>query len=271
MKILKKILPCLTLILTLFLTGCTNQSYSLIVNSDDSSTLKVKYVVDSDTYDLLDSYDLDKDYNFEKKETSSNPIEQCDVLFQETAAVFSQYGFRIKPVNDAVEIGFEAEKQYASIDELNKDLPSMYNDGLINFTGEVKVTKNLLKKEYLFSGKVKYLLDPDTEISEEDKNKILDFYDPSSLHAKVSMRMPGDLVAHDGKIEEGMAIYTATYNDNKEVPVHLKTKITNKSMQMIIITGGIVIVAVGGLFVSRFIRKKKEQRNNQEMYEDETM
>lgn len=266
---LKKILPCLALIICIFLSGCTNQSYSLVVNEDDTSTLTVRIVVDKDTYDLLNSYDIEKNYNFEQKETSSNPIEQCDVLFQETAAVFSQYGFDISPVNDSIEIGFEGVKKYANINDLNTDLSTMYNDGLINFVGEVSVSNSILGKTYLFSGQVAYKLDPDAEVSDSEKNQILELYDTSSLNAKVSLKMPGQLVAHDGTIEDGLAVYTATYDDGTVTPVHLKTSISNTPVKFGI---GIVVVAgliVGGVFLSRNLKKKRDAKKMEEMYEDD--
>lgn len=266
---MKKILPCIALILCFFLTGCTNQTYSLIINDDDSSTFTVRVVVDKDTYDLLNSYDIEKNYNFEQKETSSNSIEQCDVLFQETAAVFNQYGFEISPVNDAVEIGFQGVKKYTAIDDLNKDLVAMYNDGLINFVGEVSVDSSIFGKTYLFSGKVAYKLDPDAEISEEEKNQLLELYDTSSLSAKVSLKMPGQLVAHDGTIEDGLAVYSATYDEGTEVPVHLKTSISNTPVKIGLGLVVFVGVVVGGVFLARNMKKKREARKMEEMYEDD--
>ena len=266
-KIFKtKILPCILLLFTLFLTGCTNQEYSLIVNEDDSADLSIKCIVDKDTYDLLSSYDLEESYKFEQNESSANPIERCDILFQETAAVFYDYGFEINPVNDSIQIGFEASKKYKTVDELNADIKKLYEDGLTGFNGEVTITDSLLSKTYLFSGTVQYLLDPDADISESEKNQLEALYqDTSKIKAQVSLKMPGGLVAHDGTIENSMAIYSATY----EVPFHLKTQIVNTTLRNIIFGVLIVAVAVGRFFLSKNMKKKKEAKRIRDLYGDE--
>lgn len=265
----RKILPCILIIFTLFLTGCTNQEYTLVVNSDDSADLTIRYIVDKDTYDLLSSYDIEGSYKFEQNTSSANEIERCDVLFQEAAAVFYDYGFKINPVNDSIEIGFEASKNYKTIDELNADIAKLYNDGLTNFNGEVTVDDSLLSKTYVFSGTVKYLLDPDAEVTDAEKSQILSLYDTSNLHAQVSLKMPGDLVDLDGTVEDSMARYTATYDDNEEVPVHLKTQIVNTLVRNIIFAVVIVIVVVGGFFISKNMKKKKEAQKLKDLYGDE--
>lgn len=270
-KIFKtKILPCILLLFALFLTGCTNQEYSLIVNEDDSADLSIKCIVDKDTYDLLSSYDLEESYKFEQNESSANPIERCDILFQETAAVFYDYGFDINPVNDSIQIGFEASKKYKTVDELNADIKKLYEDGLTGFNGEVTITDSLLSKTYLFSGTVQYLLDPDADISESEKNQLESLYqDTSKIKAQVSLKMPGGLVAHDGTIENSMAIYSATYEDGEEVPVHLKTQIVNTTLRNIIFGVIIIAVAVGGFFLSKNMKKKKEAKKIRDLYGDE--
>lgn len=68
---MKKIKNILLLILTsmlLVLTGCANQNYELVVNSDDSARFTIRYVIDKDTYDLLSSYEVDMGYTFEQSE-----------------------------------------------------------------------------------------------------------------------------------------------------------------------------------------------------------
>lgn len=269
MKKIKKILLILVTLMLLAFTGCANQNYELVVNSDDSARFTIKYIVDKDTYDSLSSYDIDMGYTFEQSEKSTNPIERCNVLFQEIASVFHEQGFEIKDINDSVNIGFEATKNYATIEELNKDIKSLYDKKLIKLNGEVSISDSLLNKTYLFSGSVEYLLDPDAEVSEEDKKQLLDLYDASGLEATVSMKMPGNLVAHDGTIEDSMAKYKVTYNDNKEVPVHLKTSIPNTLVRNIIMITIVVLVFVGIILGSRYAKKKKEEKKRRELYGDE--
>lgn len=267
---IKRIASIMLLIVVLVLTGCTNQDYTLVVNADDSSRLTVRYVVDKDTYDLLNTYGIDKGYNFTQNENSANSIQRCDVLFQEVATVFYDNGFEISPVNDAVEIGMEATKKYTTIDELNKDIPALYDKGIINFNGQVTIDENLLGKTYTFSGTVKYLEDPDaSDITEAEKAELLQLYDTSKLNAEVFLRMPGDLVALDGTVEEGMAKYTASYDDGKEIPVHLRTKITNTVVRNIIFVVVFVVIVAGVVFGSRYLKKKKEQKKTKDLYGDE--
>lgn len=269
---MKKIKNILLLILTsmlLVLTGCANQNYELVVNSDDSARFTIRYVIDKDTYDLLSSYEVDMGYTFEQSEKSTNPIERCNVLFQETAAVFYEQGFEITDINDSINIGFEATKNYSTIEELNKNLKELYDKGLTKFKGEVTVTDGLVNKTYLFSGSVEYNLDPDANISEEDKAKLLEIYDTSGIEATVSMKMPGNLIAHDGTIEDSMAKYRVTYDEGKEVPVHLKTGVENTLVKNIITVVIVIAIIVGIILASRIMKKKKEEKKRRELYGDE--
>lgn len=271
-KILKRIIPCLLVLMVLFVSGCTNQDYTLVVNSDDSARFTVRFAVNKDTYDLLSAYDIEKNYKFEQSSTSANNIERCDVLFQETAAVFYEYGFKINPINDAVEIGFEGVKEYKTIEALNKDLEKLYNDGLIKLKGTVTKTESLLAQTYVFSGSVEYLMDPDAEdLSESERYQILELYDTSGLNAEVSLRLPGDLVALDGVVEDSMAKYKVSYEDNKEVPVHLKTQIVNTTLRTGIFIGVGVVAFVAFFFISKANKHKKEARKMRELYGDEDM
>lgn len=265
-KINKLLIFALCLV-TIFLSGCTNQVYTLVVNENDSSTFTVRYVVDKDTYDLLSSYDIDRNYNFEQQENSQNKIEQCDVLFQETAAVFYDNGFKINPINDSIQIGFEAEKQYASPEELNKGLEELYEAGLIKMTGELRVEENIFKKEYKFYGKIDYFLDPDAaQITDAQKKQVLSLYDTSGLKAQFKVRLPGNLYRHDGELENGMLSYVTSYDDNQTRDIHVITQIKNKTISTVIIIAAIVFAAVAFVFVSRKLKEAKEKKKSRELY-----
>lgn len=269
MKKVKKILLILITLMLLVFTGCANQNYELVVNSDDSARFTIRYMIDKDTYDLLSSYDIDMGYTFEQSEKSTNPIERCNVLFQEIASVFHEQGFEITDINDSVNIGFEATKNYNTIEELNKDIQNLYDKELIKLKGTVNISESLLNKTYLFSGSVEYNLDSDAKIDENEKSKLLEVYDVSGLEATVSLKMPGNLVAHDGTIEDSMAKYKVAYNDNKEVPVHLKTAIQNTLVKNIITIAIAVFVFIGIILGSRYLKKKKEEKKRRELYGDE--
>lgn len=268
-NIFKRIIPCLLIVMILFLTGCTNQDYTLVVNSDDTARFTIRYIVDKDTYELLEAYDIETNYKFEQSMNSANSIERCDVLFQEAASIFHKYGFKINPVNDAIEIGFEATKDYKTIEELNKDLPKLYENGLTGFNGQVTISQTLLAKTYLFSGTVKYYTDPDAELSETDKAQLLELYDTSNLNADVFLKMPGDLVALDGIVENAMAKYTASYEEGQEIPVHLKTQIVNTALRTLIIIVVVILAAVVFVFISRKKKKQKEAQKMRELYGSE--
>lgn len=271
-KILKRIIPCLLVLMVLFVSGCTNQDYTLVVNSDDTSRFTVKFIVNKDTYDLLSAYNIEKNYKFEQSANSANNIERCDVLFQETAAVFYEYGFKITPVNDAIEIGFEGVKEYKTLEALNKDLDKLYRDGLIKLKGVVTKDESLLAKTYLFSGSLEYLIDPDlSDISESEKYQLLELYNTEGLNAEVSLKLPGDLVALDGTIENSMAKYEVSYEDDKEIPVHLKTQIVNTTLRNIIFVGVGVLALVVFFFISKANKRKKEERKMRELYGDEDL
>lgn len=269
-KILKRIIPCLLILMVLFVSGCTNQDYTLIVNSDDTSRFTVRFAVNKDTYDLLSAYNIEKNYKFEQSSNSANNIERCDVLFQETAAVFYEYGFKITPINDAVEIGFEGVKEYKTLEALNKDLNKLYTDGLIKLKGTVTKTESLLSKTYLFSGTLEYLIDPDlAAISESEKYQLLELYNTEGLNAEVSLKLPGDLVALDGIVEDSMAKYKVNYEDETDIPVHLKTQIVNTTLRTLIFAGAGVLAFVAFFFISKSNKRKKEARKLRELYGDE--
>ena len=66
-----------------------------------------------------------------------------------------------------------------------------------------------------------------------------------------------------------MAKYKVAYNDNKEVPVHLKTAIQNTLVKNIITIAIAVFVFIGIILGSRYLKKKKEEKKRRELYGDE--
>ena len=220
-------------------------------------------------YNKISEYNVSMDnYTLEQNPSSQNEIIQCNVLFQEAAAAFYDNGFSITSVDDAINIGFIASKEYSTIQDFNTDIESLYKDELIGLNGKAEISESLLSKTYIFRGSVKYLLDPDmASLTDKQKQILESIGDSSSLRADVKMVMPGaPIELGTGENKDGGANYFATYNNPQDSEILLATEIQNTTIKILILVAVIIAAVVGFFFYSKARKKKKEQKLMEELY-----
>lgn len=251
-----------------FLVGCTNQTYEITVNEDNSCDMTLTLITDIDNYNLLSSYNINTENKIIKKESSANGVEQCDVLFQEAASIFYNKGFDIEPLSDAVQVGFTAKKHYINIESLNKDIKDLYETGYFGLNIEISHNESITSNSYSVDGSFKYYVDPALKIPDELIADINSLTDVSNLSANLYITLPGDVSSTNGKASSGGISWTSNYEkDLKEQKVELQASSANITIVIIIaipitIAGMIVL-----LFVLRKMRSAKD-RKNQKLQEE---
>lgn len=270
----KLILIISMLIAILTLSGCTKQEYDVKIGDNDSVTFTMRVLVDKESYDLMSSFGVDINELEEKAQEGTNCADDVNVLFQETAIQLNDYGFTIKPLNDAVDLGFEASKQYLTIEEFNKEIKYLCENNLSGLNLDIQYKNTDTKKEYKAYGTLNYLLDKDMGLDDETIKSYFDTqYDSSNMTASLTIMMPTttQISAHDGTIDtNGQIKWVAEYNKGTR-DVHIVSNFSDYSKYYIIGVFGLLIVAVISFFFLRAIKFKKEKQNSalSEEYEEE--
>lgn len=219
-------------------------------------------ITDIDNYNLLSSYGINTENKLIQKESSSNGVEQCDVLFQEAAGVFYNKGFEIEPISDAVQVGFTAKKHYASISSLNKDIEDLYNTGYFGLNIKIKHSESLTSASYSVDGSLKYYVDPSLKIPDELISNLDSMTDASNLSANLFISLPGSIGSSNGKSSSSGMSWTANYDKNiQEQKVQLESSSFNSTLIIIIAIPIIIAVVIGVIFVLRKLRVLKDKKN----------
>ena len=266
---MKKYICILLLVIAASLfCGCGSQSYFLTVNNDDTSDFSVSVTVDKDTYSLLSSYGIDSDkLNRQKITTSGTSIDDIDALFQEAAAIFQEYGFETEPVNDSVEIGFSAKKTYSSIEELNAEIKELYDKEVIGLTIEVTKYSSKFKTQYSMTGELRYVLDPDVDLEDEQNAEIFNsVFDQSNLIADFTAVFPSStsIADTDGVTSSNGAgaTWSIKYTDEAEsTAINNISSYTNSSMYAVAFIAVVIIAAALVMLLRRLIRRRKEKND----------
>ena len=250
----------------IILTGCTSQEYTLQVNDDDTCSFTCQITVNRDVYSLLATYDIDTAALNRQKNTSyNNELDDVDALFQELAVIYSTYDFKITPINDTTIIGFKANKVYPNIEEANKEIKNLKRAGLSGFNFEITHNTSKVKNEYTIYGTLDYILDPDFDMENKLINEnFLLLFDTSILTAKATVITPMSTpdIQTDGTFNENMGyVWNASYDEGTTTAVHIIASKTNNAYYYIAFVIIVIIGAIAGLFISRFIRKKKAIKN----------
>lgn len=238
--------------------GCTDQTYQIVVNEDNSCDMTLSLITNIDNFNLLNSYKINQENKLIKKESSVNPVERCEVIFQEAASVFYSYGFDIEPVSDSIQVGFVAKKHYANIESMNKDIKKLYESKVFGANIEIKSSKDLVSSKYSVSGTFEYFYDPDLDIPEDLVKNIDSLSDVSALQANLFISLPGELDS-DSNASGGGLSWTAK---PKEKPIEIKASSSvtdNKALVMIAIPV-VIIIGVVVFFISRKLKSAKEKR-----------
>ena len=266
---------CLMLCICLIMAGCGSQSYTITINDDDSVKLVIRCTVDTSTYKLLSSYSVNIDaLNRQKITNSGTGLDNVEAVFQENAAVFESYGFTINAVDDSIEVGFEAEKTYQTIEAANTDIETLYKAHLTGLNVVITKEEGYYKTQYKVYGTLKYYLDPDIDL--EDPDTLSNFnriYDKSKLTASLSVLAPSftQISASDGTSSASGAgvTWTAIYeNGNKEVNTHVIAEQPHTKAYVVTI---IIVVLFGSIVFSigkrAYIRlREKKQQASQESF-----
>lgn len=259
---IKILLLFVVLGMCLFFTGCTNQTYEISVNEDNSCDMTLTLITDIDNYNLLSSYGINTENKLIKKESSANGVEQCDVLFQEAAGIFYNEGFEIEPLSDAVQVGFVAKKHYASTDALNKDIKKLYDTGYFGLNINIKHNKSLTADSYSVDGNFKYYIDPSLKIPDELVSNLDSIADVSNLSANLYISLPGKVSSSNGKTSSGGMTWTSNYQkDIQEQKIELSSSSFNSTIIIIIAIPIIIIIVIAVLFVLRKLRVAKDRKN----------
>ena len=268
-KIKHYLLLLLTCLCMFCFFGCGKQDYTLQINDDDTCNFSVKITVNSDAYNQLSSeFDVDTDkLNREKNTMTGSDIDNVDAIFQETAAIFNQYGYQIQSVNDSIDIGFEASKTYNTIYDFNNEIQELYNLNLVGCKVEVTKEASRYQKNYKCYGTLEYVFDKDIDMEDEFTAKMFNTQaDLDSMVCRLVVVMPYStaVMKSDGTgSPEGITWQTSYKGD--QIPVHVISSARN--LQAYIITAIIVLVVLIGvvILISRLLR----QYRNKKRYEKE--
>ena len=259
-KIKKSILALLLIaIVCLIFSGCTDQTYEITINEDNSCDMTLSLITDSDNYNLLTSYQINLDNKLVKKESSLNPVEQCDVIFQEAAAVFYTNGFEITPVSDAVQIGFTAKKHYPNIESLNKDIKKLYDSKVFGLNIEIDSSDTFMYKSYNISGSLEYFQDPDFEIPDEMVSSLEGISDTTSVSANLIISFPGKAKSETGKVSTSGVSWQAKPKE-KPVEIGASSKLTNTKAILIIAIPVVIVIGVIVVIIARKLKIAKEKK-----------
>lgn len=267
MKKMKKLFIIIAMLISIFsLTGCVNEESALIINDDDTSTLTFVITLDKDKYELLSSYGIDvESLNQHKNTSTGTELDKIDALFQETAAQYADNGFAVTPVDDTVEIGFKAYKTYMTIEDLNKDIQTLYSNQLSNVQFEVNKTKTNFNTEYKVYGTIEYVFDKDINLSDPQiEEDFIAMIGKDNLNSTFTVTMPPStsVSAHDGTFENNTFKWIANGNDSAPKDVHIISSLKNTSAYAI---AGVVIALLLGvvaLLGARLIKKYKDRQNS---------
>lgn len=274
MKIKKKILLICSLMIMLFFTGCTRQEYSVNINDSDNVDLTIKVLIDKESYNLLSSFGVDiNELEDNKVQDTGTEVDKVNALFQESAMTLQDYGFQITALNDAVELGFSAQKTYLTIEEFNSEIQELCKNNVSGLNLDIQYTNTKNHKEYKAYGTLNYLLDEDMGLDDKTIKSYFDEqYDTSNMTATVYINMPisTQVTNYDGEDSGNGIKWTTSYADG-EKEVHVISSYDDNTIIYIIVFVVIIILLVIAFFVLRALKFKKEKDNSalSDVYEEE--
>lgn len=275
MKIKKKIIIILSIIVV-FLTGCTRQEYNININDNNSVDFTIKVLISKESYNLISSFGIDiNELEENKQKETGTSIDTINALFQETARMLHNYGFNITTLDDAVEVGFKAEKSYLTIEEFNSEIKKLCDNNLSGLALDIQYTDKTNLKEYKAYGTLDYLIDKDMGLDDETiKTYFNDQYDTSDMTATAYINMPlsTPVTNHDGEVStnNGAISWTTSYNDGQK-EVHIVSLLKNNTILYIIGVVCFVILLIVGFFIIRASKFKREKESSalSDEYEEE--
>lgn len=262
----KRIILMITVIVMFLLSGCTRQEYNVVINDNNNVSLTIAAVIDKESYNIISSFGVDISELEENKVTDTGtPVDNVNSLFQEYAMLFQDNGFEITPLDDAVELGFSAKKNYLTIEEFNTEIAKLCENGLSGLNLDIQYVNTKNNKEFKAYGTLNYLLDKDMGLDDEIIKSYFDEqYDTSGMTAKVYITMPDttQVTNYDGKVGQNGAIYWETSYKDGETPVHIISSYKDNTIIYAIVLAIVVLLLVVGFFILRARKFKKEKENS---------
>lgn len=267
MKKIRYIATLCLVIALITLAGCTRQEYSVNINDQNNVEFEIKVLISRQSYELLSSFGIDiNELNEKQIIDTGTGIDNVNVLFQETAMLFYDYGFNIQPLDDAVDIGFSAKKSYLTIEEFNAEIQQLVANNLSGLYLDIQYVNTNTHKEYKAYGTINYLIDPDMGLDDESIKQYFDRqYDSSDMTAKVTINMPlsTQITNYDGTpgANNGGIVWNTSYKDGQK-DVHIISSYSDNTMYYAIGFVVFIIVLVIGFFAMRALKFKKEKMNS---------
>lgn len=261
------------LFVVFFLSGCVRQEYTVTIGESNNVEFLVKVLIDKESYNLMATFGVDVNELEENKQTDVGAVSDVNALFQETAKLFSNLGFEVTSVNDAVELGFTAHKKYLTIEEFNHEIEQMVQNNLCGLNLDIQYVDQQNHKEYKAYGTLNYVLDPDFGFDDPTIKKYFDEqYDPSNMTVTATINMPPTtpITKHDGSSYNGGVQWKTSYIEG-EKPVHVISEFHDNTMLYAIGLAFILVAGIAGFFIIRALKFKKEKENSalSEEYEEE--
>lgn len=248
---------CFLLCLMFFAFGCTNQVYDVTVLNDGRVEFSETIAIDMDILAKLNEKDIKFGEIYKQNKNSTDDIEKLHPLFQETAWQFSNKDFTIEPIEDSVQVGFKANKEYPNIDAFNKDLHSLYESGLSKLRVQINHQKNILKEIYTVSGDFEFFKDPEFKANEEEIDSLRAIINNPTISAKLNVKTPGKLRETNGEIANGKATFTANYDSKTPTKIKLVSGEESEKAKTLAIAGVIFAVILIIFLIFKNYRKIK--------------
>ncbi len=228
----------------LFLSGCNKQSYNIKINEDGSSSLALSVTVDKDSYDSLRQYIKDEDIN------------DINALFKKDSERFKKAGFNIETINDSIDIGFKASREFLSPSDFNRSMKKFKKEKLIDSDLTIKADKNFYQKTYVLKGKIRYTKDPDFEkvLKKAKAEKLDSRIDFSKMKAEAIVSIPGNIKYKNSDN------FTANYDSSGE-NIYIKSSIFNNKLKYTGVGIGFLIILVAFMKWLAYFLTKDKKRN----------
>lgn len=272
----KRITIFMAMLMVLFcLSGCTRQEYEVNITEQNSVTFQIKVLIDKESYNLLSTFNVDlNELENNKVDSTNSSVDLVNPLFQETAMQFKTMGFDITDIDDAVEVGFAAKKNYLTIEEFNAEIQNLCKENLSGLNLDIQYTDTKTNKEYKAYGTLKYIVDEDMGFDDSVIKSYFDKqYEISGLTCKATIQMPitTQITATDGTAGTNGGIeWTASY-DSEEKEVHVISEYHDYTMYYVVGMLVFIVILVVGFFIMRSLKFRKEKQNSalKEEYEYE--
>lgn len=269
---MKKLWIAVSFIISIvFLSGCTQQQYSVHINEDETVEFKINVSISESTVKQMQEYDLDTDL-FHRNITT---------LFDPYIQQLEQKEFRVDLNSDTLSYGFTASKTYKSLVYFNHDIKKLNEEGIIKGLNiELSKKQEVLSSQYAATGELQYLIedyfeDKTSQVSEwKSKVPISDMFANLTVSSAVGV-IKGAKGSQD--VQGNIINFTVGFNPDS-TPITEQEKLEfgvsyskeNELLKAIIIIGGILIFII--LFIlwrvystrdatgNKMIKRKSKQR-----------